>query len=43
MMLEQELEWEPVNEKFINNDQANRMLARSMREPYASIFKKYAI
>ncbi|MBA7568352.1 hypothetical protein ES708_10073 [subsurface metagenome] len=41
MMLKQDLEWDPVKEMFINNDPANKMLSRPMREPWASVYKKY--
>jgi len=30
----QPLKWDPVNERFINNDAANRMLSRPMRSPW---------
>ena len=43
MLLEQDLRWNPVNEKFINNDGANNMLSREMREPWDSIYKKYVV
>jgi len=43
MMLETDLEWDPVNEKIVNNEQANNMLARPMREPWASLYKKYSV
>jgi predicted dehydrogenase len=38
MKLQQDLDWDPVREQFINNDIANSMLARPMREPWASIY-----
>jgi len=43
MILQQDLDWDPVNEKFINNDEANKMLSRPMREPWASVYKKYVV
>lgn len=43
MKLNQDLEWDPVTEKILNNETANNMLARPMREPWASIFKEYAV
>ncbi len=43
MQLKQDLDWDPVNEKFINNEVANSMLAQPMREPWASIYKKYVV
>jgi predicted dehydrogenase len=39
MKLQQDLDWDPVGEKFINNDMANSMLSRKMREPWATIYK----
>ena len=38
MKLQQDLDWDPTAEKFINNDLANGMLARKMREPWASVY-----
>lgn len=34
MTLKRKLEWDPEKECFVNDDQANRMLARSMRSPW---------
>jgi len=34
MMLKRKLRWDPDREQFINDDQANRMLSRSMRSPW---------
>lgn len=39
MKLQQDLEWDPQKEQFINNDLANAMLHRQMREPWASIYQ----
>lgn len=39
MRLQQDLDWDPQAEKFINNDQANAMLHRPMREPWAGIYQ----
>jgi predicted dehydrogenase len=39
MILGRDLDWDPVKEKFINDDEANKMLSREMREPWASIYK----
>jgi len=39
MKLQQDLDWDPVAEKFIGNDIANSMLTRKMREPWASIYR----
>jgi predicted dehydrogenase len=43
MQLEQDLDWDPDKEQFINNDKANSMLARPMREPWASIYKEHLV
>lgn len=43
MRLNQDLEWDPINEKILNNDQANNMLSRQMREPWASVYRKYLV
>ncbi|MHC4396039.1 MAG: Gfo/Idh/MocA family protein [Planctomycetota bacterium] len=34
MMLKRKLRWDPDNERFINDEQANRMLSKSMRAPW---------
>jgi len=34
MMLGRKLRWDPDTERFINDEQANRMLSRSMRSPW---------
>jgi predicted dehydrogenase len=34
MTLKRKLRWDPENERFIDNDEANRMLSRSMRSPW---------
>ena len=34
MTLKRKLEWDPAKERFVNSDQANQMLARSMRSPW---------
>lgn len=39
MRLQQDLDWDPQAEKFINNDQANAMLHRTMREPWAGVYQ----
>jgi hypothetical protein len=43
MMLEQDLDWDPEKEQFINNFAANQLLHRQMREPWGSIYKKYLV
>ncbi|MBK6281780.1 MAG: Gfo/Idh/MocA family oxidoreductase [Draconibacterium sp.] len=43
MKLNQDLEWDPVTEKILNNETANNMLARPMREPWASVYKEYLV
>ncbi len=40
MMLEQDLEWDPETERVTNNEQANEMLKRPMREPWASVYNR---
>jgi predicted dehydrogenase len=40
MQLEQDLDWNPGTEKFVNNETANSMLSRTMREPWASLYKE---
>jgi hypothetical protein len=39
MKLQQDLDWDPIAEKFVNNDMANSMLSRKMREPWATVYK----
>ncbi|HLN20647.1 MAG TPA: Gfo/Idh/MocA family oxidoreductase [Bacteroidales bacterium] len=36
MKLERKLKWDPGKEKFINDDEANKMLARPERAPYGT-------
>ena len=43
MKLQQDLEWDPKNEKITNNDLANSMLSREMREPWASVYKEHVV
>jgi len=43
MKLQQDLDWDPVAEKFVGNDLANGMLARKMREPWASFYKEHLV
>ena len=35
MLLGRKLRWDPQNERFIDDEQANRMLSRSMRSPWS--------
>lgn len=39
MLLNQELEWDPKTERFVNNTLANAMLDRPMRAPWDKIYK----
>ena len=34
MLTEQKLKWDVENERFLNSDEANRLLSRSMRSPW---------
>ena len=34
MLLGRKLRWDPDNERFVNDEQANRMLSRAMRSPW---------
>jgi hypothetical protein len=43
MLLEQDLDWDPVNERVTNSEEANRMLARPMREPWDKIYQQYVV
>ena len=40
MLLDQELEWNPKTERFVNNTVANALLDRPMREPWDSVYRK---
>jgi hypothetical protein len=35
MKLKRKVQWDPVRERFKNDDEANSMIARPMRWPYA--------
>jgi hypothetical protein len=43
MKLQKDLDWDPAAEKFVGNDLANGMLARKMREPWATIYKEHLV
>jgi hypothetical protein len=34
MWLKRSLQFDPVKEEFVNDDEANRLRSRAMREPY---------
>ena len=38
MMLEKDLEWDPLSEKITNIPEANKMLSREMREPWGTVY-----
>ena len=43
LRLGQDLQWDPKKETFSDNADANKMLSRKMREPWASVYKKYVV
>jgi predicted dehydrogenase len=43
MMLKQDLDWDPVQERFKNNFAANQLLNRQMREPWGAMYRKYLV
>ena len=43
MKLQQDLDWDPVAEKFVDNELANSMLSRIMREPWATVYKEHMV
>ncbi|MEM7373975.1 MAG: Gfo/Idh/MocA family oxidoreductase [Bacteroidota bacterium] len=43
MKLGEDLEWDPDKEQFVNNQAANQMLARPMRDPWAAVYEKYKV
>jgi hypothetical protein len=43
MMLNKDLEWDPVNERVTNDDNANRMLSRPMRTPWDKVYAQYKV
>jgi hypothetical protein len=38
MLLNQQLEWDPKTERFVNNTMANALLDRPMRAPWDTIY-----
>ncbi|HSH19405.1 MAG TPA: Gfo/Idh/MocA family oxidoreductase [Draconibacterium sp.] len=43
MMLGKDLDWDPVSETVTNVPEANKMLAREMREPWGQIYEEHKI
>jgi myo-inositol 2-dehydrogenase / D-chiro-inositol 1-dehydrogenase len=43
MMLDRELDWDPVTEQVVNDNEANSMLSRPMREPWAKIYNDHLV
>ena len=43
MMLDKDLEWDPVAEKVSNVPEANTMLSRKMREPWDKVYEEHVI
>ncbi|MEX2568755.1 MAG: Gfo/Idh/MocA family oxidoreductase [Cyclobacteriaceae bacterium] len=43
MMLNQDLDWDPDKEQFVNNFAANQLLSRKMREPWGALYRKYKV
>jgi len=43
MKLDQDLEWDPEKEQFVNDDKANQMLSRPMREPWDKVYQEYVV
>ncbi|EON79331.1 Myo-inositol 2-dehydrogenase [Lunatimonas lonarensis] len=43
MMLNQDLDWDPVKERFTNSFAANQFLNRHMREPWGALYRKYLV
>lgn len=43
MKLNQDLEWDPKQEQFMDNDKANNMLARPMREPWDKVYQELTV
>jgi len=43
MRLGQDLDWDPVNERVTNSEEANKMLSRPMRAPWDKIYQQYLV
>ena len=43
MMLEKDLEWDPVTEQIVNIPEANRYLSRTMRALWDTVYREYEI
>ncbi|XOV93557.1 MAG: Gfo/Idh/MocA family protein [Bacteroidota bacterium] len=43
MMLNQDLEWDPVTERVTNSWVANQLLSRKMRAPWDKVYKEYLV
>ncbi len=43
MMLEKDLEWDPVTERVTNVPEANEMFSRPVREPWDAVYREYQI
>lgn len=43
MMLDKDLDWDPVAEKVTNAPEANTMLSREMREPWGKVYEEYKV
>ena len=43
MILNEDLDWDPFREKFIDNERANSMLSREMRAPWDQIYRQYTV
>ncbi len=40
MKLQRKLNWDPIKERFINDEEANKMLSRTQRKPYGTNYIK---
>ncbi len=43
MLMKQDLEWDPVTERIIGNDNVNRLLDRPKRAPWDKFYEKYKV